>query len=328
VPWARLGWVTWRQHRAALAGAAALLAAFSFYLMIMGLRMRGALGSLGLTACHSYGTGRCATMAALFQSRYDGAATFTTAVLQAVPVLTGVFVGGPLLAREFETGTFRFAWTQGCGRVRWLLAKLVPLAAAVTGAAAAFSVLFSWYYHPFMQQHAIGATDPRLFDLRGVDFAAWTLAAFMLGVFAGAAIRRVVPAIAASLTAWTGLILATVLYFRKHYQAPLTARTLGSPAGPGGPPWVLSEWWTGPGGRVLTDRQIFTVLGQMKASLGRSGTDADAARWLSAHHFASWATLQPANRFWAFQLIEGGWLLALALLLGAATVWLVRRRAA
>jgi hypothetical protein len=91
---------------------------------------------------------------------------------------------------------------------------------------------------------------------------------------------------------------------------------------------VLSEWWTGPGGRVLTDRQIFTVLGQMKASLGRSGTDADAARWLSAHHFASWATLQPANRFWAFQLIEGGWLLALALLLGAATVWLVRRRAA
>jgi hypothetical protein len=38
--------------------------------------------------------------------------------------------------------------------------------------------------------------------------------------------------------------------------------------------------------------------------------------------------LQPGSRFWLFQWIEGGWLLALSLLLIAATVWLVRRRAA
>jgi hypothetical protein len=37
---------------------------------------------------------------------------------------------------------------------------------------------------------------------------------------------------------------------------------------------------------------------------------------------------QPESRFWHFQLIEAGWLLALALLLGAATVWLVRHKAA
>jgi hypothetical protein len=36
---------------------------------------------------------------------------------------------------------------------------------------------------------------------------------------------------------------------------------------------------------------------------------------------------QPASRFWTFQFIEGGWLLALSLLLIAATVWLVRHRA-
>jgi hypothetical protein len=35
---------------------------------------------------------------------------------------------------------------------------------------------------------------------------------------------------------------------------------------------------------------------------------------------------QPASRFRHLQLIEGGWLLALALILGAATIWLVRRR--
>jgi hypothetical protein len=37
---------------------------------------------------------------------------------------------------------------------------------------------------------------------------------------------------------------------------------------------------------------------------------------------------QPASRFWPFQWIEGGWLLALSALLIAATIWLVRRRAA
>jgi hypothetical protein len=34
-----------------------------------------------------------------------------------------------------------------------------------------------------------------------------------------------------------------------------------------------------------------------------------------------------ASRFWPFQWIGGGWLLALSVLLIAATVWLVRRRA-
>jgi hypothetical protein len=40
------------------------------------------------------------------------------------------------------------------------------------------------------------------------------------------------------------------------------------------------------------------------------------------------ATMRSGSRFWAFQWIEGGWLLALSVLLIAVTVWLVRRRAA
>ena len=38
--------------------------------------------------------------------------------------------------------------------------------------------------------------------------------------------------------------------------------------------------------------------------------------------------LPAVSRFWPFQWIEGGWLLALSLLLITATIWLVRRRAA
>ena len=42
----------------------------------------------------------------------------------------------------------------------------------------------------------------------------------------------------------------------------------------------------------------------------------------------AWTSYEPASRFWHFQLIEGGWLLALSVVLLAAAIWLVRRRAA
>ena len=40
-----------------------------------------------------------------------------------------------------------------------------------------------------------------------------------------------------------------------------------------------------------------------------------------------WWRYIPVSRFWPMQFIEGGWLLALSVLLIAATVWLVRHRA-
>jgi hypothetical protein len=46
------------------------------------------------------------------------------------------------------------------------------------------------------------------------------------------------------------------------------------------------------------------------------------------HGYRLSVSYQPESRFWHFQLVEGGWLLALSLILLAATVWLVRRRAA
>ena len=39
MPWTRLAWVTWRQHRVALAGVDALLGGVGLYLLIMGLKI-------------------------------------------------------------------------------------------------------------------------------------------------------------------------------------------------------------------------------------------------------------------------------------------------
>ena len=318
VPWRRMAWVTWRQHRAALAGVAVFLGALAVYLWLSGLQMHHAYA----TACHPASSLSCAIN---FTGRYGITAIIVSIFLQAVPALIGAFAGAPVLAREMETGTFRFAWTQGFGRWRWTLAKLVLLAVAVAAAAAAFSVLYSWFSQPFF---AAGYTIPfttRVFNLGEVTFAAWTLAAFAIGVLAGMLIRRTVPAIAATLAVYAGLASATALYLRQHYMTPLLTSKLNLP----GSAWLVSQWYTKDGKFAFGAHgfQVVHAVSQLcPARIGTSGLS--PAQCLTQHGYTVWTSYQPGSRFWPFQWIEGGWLLALSVLLIAATVWLVRRRAA
>ena len=333
MPWTRLAWVTWRQQRATLAGVAALLGVLSLYLLIMGLKIHSAYASV--VACHPASSAACRQLLNSFNHDYwgggggsalqAGGAQTTSSLLLVFPVLLGVFAGSPLIARELETGTFRFAWTQGCGRLRWAIAKLVLVAAALTAAAWAFSELFTWYSQPFIADGQVSRLLPLEFGLLGVAFAAWTLAAFAIGAFAGAVIRRTVPAMAAALIAWTVLAMATAISLRQHYQAPVISKAANSPPGN---PWILGSFYTGPNGQRVSQATIDNAMQQMPPKFQRSpGTDPFGA-WLSQHHYTQWISYQPGDRFWHFQLIEGGWLLALSLILIAATVWLVRRRAA
>src|SRR5215472_7456088 len=194
VPWRGMAWVTWRQHRIALAGAAVFLCALAACLWRIGLGLHQVYSAAA--GCHPATSPICdqlqtnlAGMDAILANGY---------VLQAVPAVIGAFVGAPVLARELETGTFRYTWTQGFSRWRWTLAKLVPLAVAVMIAAGAFTVLLSWYYRPYFaagnQTLSLSESSPlsvTLFDLRGVAFAAWALVAFSIGGLAGMLIRRV-----------------------------------------------------------------------------------------------------------------------------------------
>jgi hypothetical protein len=254
LPWRRMTWVTWRHHRIALGGVAVFLAALAVWLWIVGLQLHHAYAAA--INCHPAGSTACSEL--ILNFRVTGGILKGGFVLQPVPALIGAFVGAPMLAREIETGTFRYAWTQGFGRRRWTLAKLVLVGVAVTAGAGAFSALVSWFYQPFLAPGRLydptSALPHWLFDLRGVAFVAWTLAAFAMGALAGMLIRRVVPAIVATLAGYT--VLAVVV------------------------------------GDVLR------------------------------------ADYQSAGHFWWVQGLEGGGLLALSVLLIAATVWRVHRRAA
>jgi hypothetical protein len=326
VPWTRLVWVTWRQHRVALAGMALVLGGLGLYLLIMGLKIHS--GYASAASCHPASSAACGLANNLFTEAYYPFAQTMTGFLQVIPVLVGVFVGGPVLARELETGTFRFAWTQGCGRLRWAVTKLALLAVVVTAAAEAFSLLFSWYFQPWLAKGLDGVLAPQLFDLRGIDFAAWTLLAFALGVAAGVLIRRTVPAMATALAVWTGLFFATFMVLRKHYQAPLVASGAKASGLKFGDNWSWAQYFTGPNGKPVSSQALNNVVRHASVSVQDSTHPGAIGAYLSAHHYTQWWVYQPVSRFWHFQFIEGGWLLALSVILLAGTVWLVRTKAA
>src|ERR1700729_1914849 len=114
VPWRRMAWVTWRQHRFTLAGVAGLLGALAAYLLFTGLPMHHAYAAVA--ACHPAGSLACTVGLAGFDTARGSTAEAMTVLLQMVPALTGAFAVATVLARELETGTFRYASTQGLGR--------------------------------------------------------------------------------------------------------------------------------------------------------------------------------------------------------------------
>jgi hypothetical protein len=334
LPWRRIVWVSWRHHRVALGGVAVFLGVLATWLWTAGLSLHHTYAVAA--ACHPSSSATCQNLIASFQS--TNVILKGGFVLQPLPALIGAFVGAPMLAREIETGTFRYAWTQGVGRRRWALAKLVLVGLAVAALAEAFSLLVSWYYQPYLATgngnvfSSPSPLSPGLFDLRGVAFAAWTLVAFAIGALAGMLIRRVVPAIVATLATHAGLALLAGNVLRQHYVAPLVAKGSNLPAAA----WITSEWWTKGGKVAFSGRPRVTLLQQLCPSnfvpgpgggIGVRGAFSPTT-CLVDHGYTQWSDYQPASHYWLFQWIEGGWLLALSVLLIAVTVWLVRRRVA
>ena len=139
----------------------------------------------------------------------------------------------------------------------------------------------------------------------------------MLGAFAGAVLRRTVPAIAAAMVLWFAVVLPTALFLRPRFEAPLTAPV--SMTSKFSTEWTLSQWWVDPHGHSLSSAAYNALV--------RSLPTSDPQSWLAAHHYVLWETFQPANRFWTFQAIEASGLCLFALALAGATVWWVRCKA-
>ncbi|RSM42925.1 hypothetical protein DMB66_54040 [Actinoplanes sp. ATCC 53533] len=323
-------WLTWRQHRAELLVATALLALAALPLIITGVAMHEEYRAGGIAACVAdpAARGGCAPLIDQFVSRYDqwGNRLLWGAFL---PVLAGVFVGAPLLAREFEHGTWRLAFSQSVSRTRWLMTKLALVGTTVTVFAVAFAALFTWWRAPLAEIG--GRMRATAFIIAIPSLTAAALFAFAVGVFAGALLRRTIVAMAATLTTFLAVRLPLEEYARPHYRAPLVRITDPQlETGPGrlpGTDWIVHNGWVDRTGHLLSDGEEAAIIRQV---YGGSDTlynsDARVESFMIDHGLRHYTEYHPDSSFWVFQAIESASFLALAAASLAAAIWMVRRR--
>jgi len=318
-------WVISRQYRATAAIAGAILAAFAILLLITGLQ-DAARWHAALANCAKNGT--CGSLSQTVSLRSGPLDTLTVLTL-AVPLLFGMFWGGPAVARERETATVQFAWTRSVTRRRWLSVKTdwLLLAGAVFGGAVAGIV--TWWYGPLNALHQCQFL-PGNFDIQGIVPIGYAVFAVALGFAAGTLIGRTLPALAVTGGVFLAVRLATTYWVRVHYMPAVTTiysvtRSLTSK----GAFWPIARGVVLPGGQLSTSLVVrpWNISGTIPASCPPAqGQENATLACLARLGYRSFMTGQPGYRFWPFQFIETGIFVALAATLIAVTFLVVRRR--
>jgi hypothetical protein len=310
--------LVWRLHRNQALFAVGALAVLAIILLVTGVVMADDYRNT-LAACAAQS---CGDVPASSLFRGDGAIMDLVDATVAVPLLFGLFWGAPLLAKEFEDGTHNLVWTQGVSRGRWLRANLAWTFLAAALWAAALTALVSWWRFPE------NALDTRFaaFDIQGVVPVTYALFAVALGLAVGSVLRRVLPSLAVTLTLFVAIRVAVGVYLRPHYLTPITKSfpLLGNGNGPPGA-GVISNGLANARGQSLGAGIPLNVVPAACQRVFPGGKGL-GPQCLASHGFRQLVSYQPAGRFWAFQGVEAGIFLVLAVALVVFTIWRVLSR--
>lgn len=320
MPWLRgLPWVTWRQHRTALLVITGLFTAVGVFLTAHGLAMHAGYRSLGLDNCGDLHGPACQAPLDVFTHRYGAWPDRFATALMFLPAFFGTFLGAPIVARERDTGTYRFVWTLGRTRLQWLATKLALLGGVLTALTLASSLLSAWWYAPWVPLRGRLGSD--IYHVMGTVFAARTLLCFMLATLLGTLIRRTVPALATATVASLAAIVAPAIWLEPLIQKPLVAN-IDADSGPA-TGMTVDQWVVDPDGHRLTSAQIDSL--DVLAGPDMVNKHQTFHSWLTQHHYSSWVSYQPDTRFWHFQIVETTGYLVGAVLLAAIALWWIRR---
>ncbi|MER8188167.1 hypothetical protein [Kitasatospora sp. NPDC094015] len=196
-------WLSLRQDRTTLLMAGAAVVLLCGWMLFLGGRIQDFVTSEHIQGCNLLDfppqcEGSTDKVTAL-NEHWSVAVRVTGWLLVVLPVAFGAFFAAPMLAREFETGTYTLAWTQSVSRRRWLAARLgVPLLITSVGSSLLAAVATWWtrvvegrfdvpgYYHWFTWMSRMAS---------GPSFVGFCLLSVALGAAVGLVVRRVVASI-------------------------------------------------------------------------------------------------------------------------------------
>lgn len=299
-----MNWVLWRQHRIQAAIALALLAAFAVPATITGQHLADRRA-----ACANGGCGD------LFQG-LQGMNTIVDLTL-VVPLLIGIFWGATIVGRELESGTVALVWTQSMTRRRWLTTKLATLFGFTLLISVADAALVTWWsntHNALVESRFAGLQ----FDIQALAPVGYALFASALGLAAGVLWRRTLPAMATTIGGFVGIRLLVELWARPHYMSPVVKF------------YPMKSMDPVPAGSLNIGTDLVhhgqVVSGPIRVVCDNATTREAADSCMSRLGYQFRVTYQPASRYWTFQWIEFGIFAALAVLLAAAAIVLLRRR--
>ena len=318
VPALRMTRATWYKHRVSVVGIPAV-----FLLAALALFAEGAVQRHWISVHHLGGclvadptTGGSSCVSDAWVSFISPSQTPNIIAVAglALPVLVGLFAGVPWVAREFESGAFRFTWTQGTGPRRWLLGTFGPLVLLAAVSAAIYGAAADWWYQLAQWQNGTSIWSWRWssFELTPLSIAGWTVLAMALALLCGVLIRRVLPAmIAFTVTAGACGYLAQTYLRPWLFGIGTTVKQASWSTSAGWPPstttYTAATWLQNPSGQRVTDQPAGNI---------------------AQHHDTFWVAYQPQSHLIWLELARNGILIAVAALAVLASVWWLRIRPA
>jgi hypothetical protein len=311
-------WLTWRQHRLEGLMMLGVLAVLGVFLLLTGRAMANSFQLLGLSHClgQTPANSPCPNLIMAFGTQY-GVLQVVDILLIFLPLLLGVLVGAPLVAREVEQRTHLLVWTQSITRRRWLTVKLALVLGAGLLASVALLAVLIWWNRPWAQ--LIGPFGTNAYDTSGPVWVAETGLSLALGVLAGTLTRRVVPAIFLTIVLFVAIRVPVASLWRPNFEAPLLQT---NPVGQlnNRQSALSSQDW------VIAQGYIDAQGNKHDGLVGCRSNQTSVQCFQANGAQALFVSYQPADRFWTFQWIETGIYLGFSVLALFVAFWLVRHR--
>ncbi len=136
----------------------------------------------------------CDLKSSAWYGAQGGVAGLSVGLLVFLSFAAGLFLGVPVVARELERGTARLAWSLAPSRMRWFVARMLPLLVLLAIVTFLAGIATDRFVASTTTETDL-SNSFTAFGFRGLLIASRAVFVFAVGVAVGAIVARALPAI-------------------------------------------------------------------------------------------------------------------------------------